>query len=1020
MFVLGVVNLKFNFDKDNHIFTQQVYVIRNFTPGIVLGTDFLKHYKVIIDYNVNKLECHRKHYRIMTDIYTQPHNYYCNITLMPSFNDKEIAHQAKSLLTPNSIQTESGNSKIIFNVAETLNQNQQVDMLNLLNEFRDIFSAEGDIPAGNAKVEPAKIHLEDDIPVARSPYRTAQKERELIEDHVTKMTAAGVIRESQSPYSAPVVLVKKSNKDPRFCVDYRLLNKKVTNYSFPMPRTDDFLNHLNGAKYFTSIDLKNCFWQIPLAEEDRYKTAFATNNALHEYNVLPFGLKSSPAICQKAMNDAVKGLLWNTVLVYMDDWLIPSPSWEHHLVSLRKVFQRLRDVNLKVKPEKCCFGSDTVKVLGHMVSKEGVAPDENKLRSVKLFPRPKNVKQTRSFLGLANYYRMFIPKFSQLTKNLQDLTKKNSRFQWTPEHEGEFQNIKEKLLTAPVLRHFDPNLETELVIDASDYGIGAILQQKEPHEKSGRVVSYASRNLRGPEMRYFTTEKEMMALVFGTTVFRNFLWGKKFTVITDHASLRYWNNIKNPSSRLMRFVLRLSEFDFNVIHTPGKLNTAADALSRTPIDNPSYNAEEENIPCYTIKMENLGELQRQDPELDAVIKAFNDTNANRNIRRKVRRYILQDGALFKKIYHNNQDYKVPVIPRTLRAEILNSLHDSPLTGAHLGRDKCMAKLKTRYFWENMYSDIEEYVRSCPDCQLMKKGSNQHAKGLLQPIEAPTQPFEHICIDIVGPFIKSVDKKRYIITCVDFATRYAEAKAVPTATAEEVATFLYEIVTRHGAFRKVSCDRGAQFRSKIIENFVNQIGAFRSFSTAYHPASQGVVERFHASLANMLAAYTSSDQKDWPWSLPSVLFAYNTSVNKSTKFSPFELVYGRQATLPLDVATSEPESETQDNRLNKIKEWRERANNNIREAQSVFKKYFDKKRTDVKFKVGDKVMLHIPARKVGRTDKLEAKYHGPLNIKRVLSDVNYEVEGKLSNRKNYCDTVHIERLKPYYEDQWGSR
>lgn len=466
--------------------------------------------------------------------------------------------------------------------------------------------------------------------------------------------------------------------------------------------------------------------------------------------------------------------------------------------------------------------------------------------------------------------------------------------------------------------------------------------------------------------------------------------------------------------------MRLSEFDFTVIHKAGKLNTAADALSRTPIDNPSYDPEEENIPCLQLKLDNFQELQRNDPELDAVIKAFDDPNAPKNIRRKVRRYILQDNILFKSINHNNQNYKVPVIPRSLRPEILNSIHDSHLTGAHLGRDKCMAKLKTRYFWENMYNDIEEYVRSCPDCQLMKKGSNQHPRGLLQPIKATGQPFEHICVDIVGPFIKAFDKSRYIITCVDFATRYAEAKAVQAATADEVATFLYEIVTRHGAFKQLSSDRGSQFRSKVIENLMKQIGAFGSFSTAYHPASQGVVERFHASLTNMLAAYTSSDQKDWPWSLPSVLFAYNTSVNKSTKFSPFELIYGRQATLPLDIALSKPNSETQDKRLSKIKEWRDRASNNLKEAQLKMKTYFDKKRTDVKFKIGDKVMLHIPARKVGRTDKLDAKYHGPLTIKRIISDVNYEVEGRLSSRKKYCDVVHIERLKPYYEDHYGKR
>lgn len=999
--VEGVTKLNFRLENSTTYLSQYFYVIKNFTPEIVLGTDFLKYHRATIDYNRNKIICFSKQNKAAGAIYTQ-----CN----------HLYTQCNNLKKDNKVKS------MKFDLGDNLNCKQKEDLLMLLKEFQDIFSGDGEIPAGNAKVEPARIDLTDDIPVARPPYRCAHRERELIQDEVTKMANAGVIRESTSPYSAPVVLVKKKqlnetdHPQTRFCVDYRLLNKKVKDNKFPMPRTDDFLSHLNGATIFSSIDMKNCFWQLPLSEKDKHKTAFSADS-LWEYNVLPFGLKTAPAICQKAMYDAAKGLLWNTVLVYMDDWLIPSKSWEEHLIALRKVFKRLREVNLKVKYEKCGFGKNSIKVLGHRVSEKGISPDEDKLLSVKEFPRPKNVKQVRSWLGLSNYYRMFIPKYAHLTRNLASLTKKNARFQWKEEHEKEYQTIKEKLLTAPVLRHYDPSLETELVIDASDYGIAAIIAQKEKGEKAARVVAYASRNLKEPELRYFTTEKEMLALVFGTTVFRNYLWGIKFTVITDHASLRYWNNIKNPSSRLMRFMLRLSELDFTVVHKAGKLNTAADALSRAPTDDPNYDVNEESLPCLNMTTDNLSTLQLKDPELEAIIKAFEDPNANKFIRRKIRRYIKENDALYKKITHNGQIYKVPVIPQCQKIDILRSIHDDPLTGAHTGRDRCMTKAKTRYFWENMYNDIEEYVRACPECQSFKRGGNQHPRGQLQPIPTSTQPFEHICIDILGPFTKAFDKNRYIITCVDFATRYAEAKAVQAATAEEVATFLYELVTRHGAFRKMSCDRGSQFRSRTIALLLEQIGSSAAFSTAYHPASQGVVERFHASLTNMLAAYTSSDQKDWPWSLPSVLFAYNTCENKSTKFSPFELLYGRQATLPNDAAITNPAAETVDTRLQKVSEWRKKATENIQNAQSKMKEYFDKKRTDVKFKVGDKVMLYVPARKVGRTDKLDPKYHGPLTVRKVISDVNYEVEGKLSSRKNFCDVVHIERLKPYYDDPW---
>lgn len=1000
MAIVGVSALNFTFSGDNQVLRQQFYVVKNFAPSIILGTDFMLRHDCEVSYKRKHMTCSKDNRVIVTPI------------KVVSFHDNA---DGPILNCFTKIRVEK---PIKFNIAQDLDSVQKQELLKLLNEFRDIFSGEDDpIPTANARIEPARIELCDNIPVSQPPYRNAIRERDLINIEVERLLKAKVIRESKSAYASPALLVKKKGKQDRLVIDFRRLNKKVKDYKYPMPRVDDTLNQLNGAKFFTTLDLKNCFWQLPLDERDKHYTAFATGKSLYEWNCVPFGLKTAAAICQKAMYEAVRGLLYEYVLVYLDDWIIRDQTFTGHLIALRKVFERLREINLKLKPEKCIFGSRSVKVLGHKVSDQGITADENKLLSVKDFPIPKTVKHIRKFLGLSNYYRKFIPKYAEIAKPLLELTKKYVKFKWTESEKVAFETLKEKLMSAPVLRHFDPDLDTELIIDASDYGISAILAQKEKHEKSSRVVAYASRNLRGPETRYFTTEKELLGLVFGTQVYRTYLWGKPFTVITDHNSLRYWSSIKNPSSRLLRFVLRLSEYQFEVKHKAGVLNTAADALSRAPVDIPGYNPEEEEIPCLTIQIDELSKLQKLDKELAEIHKVITDpSKGNRQLNRKARRYILENDTLYKKVFVNNATRKVPVIPDVLKTDILSSLHDSPLTGGHLGRDKVFAKLRDRYFWERMFTDVEEYVRSCPECQARKRGNNKKPNGLLNPIQPPEQPFRDICIDILGPFTRAYDKSRYIITCVDYTTRYCEAKAVKDATAEEVATFLYEIITRHGAFQVLHSDRGTQFTSRIIANLIKQIGAKSALSTSYHPASQGVLERVHASLGNMLSMYVAANQKDWPCALNSILFAHNTSINRSTKFSPFELVYGRKPVFPMDTTIPQTDNrESHDERIEKVKQWREIALNNLQIEQEKMKENFDKNRSDTKFRIGDMVMVHRPNRIKGLSDKLLFKYHGPFTVSKVLSDLNYEIEGNLGPRKQHKEVVHVERLKRFYED-----
>ena len=395
------------------------------------------------------------------------------------------------------------------------------------------------------------------------------------------MLKRGIIEPSYSPWSSPVVIVKKKNGKDRFCIDYRKLNNVTKKDNHPLPKIDEMLDKFQGSKWFTSIDLKAGFWNIPVKESDKEKTAFITSEGLYQFKVMPFGLCNAPSTFQRCMHKVLGNLIYTKAPVYLDDINVHSATFEQHLIDLQEVFDKLRAANLKLGKDKCFFCKDEIEFLGYVVSKDGIKTEDSKIEKVKNFPIPKNTTQLRGYLGLVGYYRKFIQGFSTISKPLSTLLKKKQEYIWGKDQQSAFDELKEKLICAPILRYPDFNKPFRLYTDASGIALGAVLHQ-EFEDGYEHPIHYISKTLTETEKKWHSTELEIYAVVWAIEKLRYYLHGQKFTVVSDYNNLKWWfkQPIKGP--RQTRWMLKLQEYDFDIEYKKGAENNVADGLSRIP------------------------------------------------------------------------------------------------------------------------------------------------------------------------------------------------------------------------------------------------------------------------------------------------------------------------------------------------------------------------------------------------------------------------------------------------------
>ncbi|KAJ8730401.1 hypothetical protein PYW07_017439 [Mythimna separata] len=530
-----------------------------------------------------------------------------------------------------------------------LNSEETEALYSVCSQFSDVFHLPDDQLTSTDAIE-HKIKTTSDDPIHVKTYRFPECHKKEVDSQIEKMLRQGIIKPSMSPWSSPIWVVPKKldasgQRKWRVVIDYRKLNDITIGDSYPIPNIAEILDQLGKSKYFSTLDLASGFHQINMSAEDSPKTAFSVPKGHYEFTRMPFGLKNAPSTFQRLMNSALSGLQGIQCFVYLDDIVIYSYDLASHIDNLTNVFGRLRQFKLKLQPDKCEFLRKEVSYLGHVITDKGVKPNAAKVSAILDFPVPKTPKDVKSFLGFVSYYRRFIPDLSSIAKPLTNLLKKNVEFVWSNEHQLAFEILKNKLITAPLLIYPDFSKPFILTCDASNYAISSILSQGEVGKD--KPIAYASRTLNKSESNYSTTEKELLAILFGCKTFRPYLYGRKFLIVTDHRPLRWLFNHSDPSSKLQRWRLKLEEYEYEIIYRKGKLNNAADALSRYPpvkpinaIDPvPSTSGQNLNPPGSnrTIDSDDLVQLEdlidplvppRSLPELGNLDDLDNVTNRN--------------------------------------------------------------------------------------------------------------------------------------------------------------------------------------------------------------------------------------------------------------------------------------------------------------------------------------------------------------------------------------------------------
>jgi transposase InsO family protein len=897
---------------------------------------------------------------------------------------------------------------------------------------------------------PHIICTENKPPTTSRPYPQTIDKQNATFEIIQQMIKNKQIRPSYSQYSAPILLIKKRDGSYRFIVDYRKLNNITIQDKFPLPNLEQALQMVGGRRYYSKLDLRSGYFQIPIKDDDKHKTAFITTHGLFEFNVLAQGLKNSPPSFQRIMSSLLLPCK-KFCIVYLDDVLIYSDNFDQHLQHVNQVLAIFNKHKFQLNPQKCEVFRTNINYLGHTISHDGVRPLQERIEKILSIPQPTSLAQANAFIGAIGWYRKFIPHYARIAAPIlavTNLTKAHKhKFHWDQDHRDAFEQLKTALITEPLfLTYPDDDLPLTLATDASDNCIGGVLFQEDANGQRKNIY-FHSQMLPKPQRKWPTIEKEALAIYYCTLRMKLYLLGREFTVYTDHCPLRNMHLKPSNNRRVDRISLILQQYNIKEIrHVSGKCNCMADYLSRyprqveddddfiepdystvpglqsfvavttraqakaqRPVPNVTDNGSSSNESTVTndhppheeghdFDVTKIGDAQKQDSFYQEQVYKLQQDSTNCS-------FELKDDILYKIVKCGITNQKLVYVPSLLVSQVVEVYHGSSWAG-HFGFRRTYNNLKDRYWWPKMKETIKNHLQSCLKCQKFNFARHK-THGFLHPIESPNGPFQMIGIDYSGPFPTTTQGNKYVLAITDYFTKWVIAIPVEKQNAQTTAEVLYEhYICIYGVPRQILSDQGTPFNNQLMEAFTKILGCHHIKSTPYHPQTNGAIERFNATFERQLAKVTNVHMNDWDIHLKSVVFAYNIGKHASTEYSPYQLQFGRHPNLPPDPPIAKYEFSKPNDYFQCFRRtltlYHRHARENIIKHQQYYKKHYDVHRANPQFNVGDWVLKRLST---SRT-KLSSLYSDPMTIIKVQHPTYWIQDGL----NDMVYQVHVSQLR----------
>ena len=893
---------------------------------------------------------------------------------------KILSYEEIPVVSEHSLRLVNIKDKQSFNNSKYFDTNEIFEKLkgqNNLDYFKHVINTNIDVFAkdeediGEIKNYKHHIELRDSIPVACKPFRTPHSKLKIIDEEIEKMKRCGIIRESCSPYAAPCLIVYKKSGKPRLVVDFRRLNQKIVPIRYPLPHLESSLQLLGGNKWFTTLDLISGYHQIPLREEDKHKSAFSSGSGLYEFNRVPFGMISSGAAMQYAMERVLAGLNNNICLSYIDDILIYGKTEKEHDQNLNAVLKRLLECGFKINGNKCTFRKTQVECLGHLISEDGITPHPSKVEAFLNKSRPRNVKEMQSFIGLASYYRRFIPNFSKIAKPIVNLSKKDVKFVWDDDCQNAFDELKKHLSSSPILTFPDFTQPFVVTTDASFEGIGGVLTQVRNNKQL--PIAYYSRSLNPAESRYSAYELEALAIKACLQKWRYYLLGYQITVRSDNQPAIKLLKSGNCENRMARFMSVIQEFHPQYEYIPGNQNNLADYMSRNVVDVKTIVNDDSTLPS----VHELIKLQDQ----DSTIQKFKNSG----------RCTIKNNLVY---FNDHSEFKL-YIPASQTLKYVKHFHSE--LGHHEGIFRTVQRLKRYVYFPKLRKIVSKYINSCHVCKSAKPDYGR--KNPLGEYPPCSKPFQRIHSDIIGPLPNAPGNFRYILVIHDAFSHLIIAEGLTKKDSSRVVdVFKEKLINKYCTPAMIVCDSGSEFTSDEFKNFCNDNNIKMHVCAPYEKSSNGQVER--ANLQIELALRCTVLEKGYSWKnhLGNVVTSLNNTSHANLLYTPLEIIYNKRQMIdvPGVLVNTNVLHDNQKDLYKKIKDQ-------LLLNKSRMHKKVNKFRVVKKVKLGDTVYYRIP----DHQNKIKEIYRGPcIVIDKSPSEYSYIV----LDPDNVRHKVHVNRIK----------